>query len=64
MIVPFRYNFRGLSNKFPTIQVKLNFTFHHPGWAIFFLQKRKPNIFEFENLMVRGVRKILTFVKR
>ena len=64
MIVPFRYNFRGLSTKFPTIQVKLNFHISSPRLGYFFLQKRKPKIFEFENLRVRGVRKILTFVKR
>ena len=37
--------------------------FHSPGQAIF-RGKTKPKISGFENVMGRGIRKILTFVKR
>ena len=38
------------------------FIFYHPGYTIF-LRKKKPKMFGFLNVMERGIRKILTFVK-
>ena len=61
--VPFVYNFRSfLTNSLRFIEVYF-FTFHSPGLVIF-RRKRKPKIFGFKNAMKRGIRKIVTFVKR
>ena len=42
----------------------LKFIFLHftPQVRLFFIEKRKPEIFGFKNVMERGIRKILTFV--
>ena len=58
-----RFNFRSLSKQFPTIFWSLIFTFYSPCQANF-RRKSKPKIFAFKNVMNRGIRKILSFVKR
>ena len=65
MTVPFMYNFHGLSNKFSTIFWRLYF-FHtsHPRLDNFFVGKRKSTIYEFKNVMERGIKKNSTFAMR
>ena len=63
MTVPFMYNFRSRSNKFPIrFCNEFNFAFQSPSQAIF-RRKRKPKIVGFENAMERRIRKILISVK-
>lgn len=57
-------NFRSLSNLFTTIFWSLITAFYFTGKAIQFVEKRKPKIFVFKNVMERGMRKILTFERR
>ena len=65
MSVPFKYNFQSLSNKFPMIFLSLIFCISVPRLScfIFLGRKRKPKTFGFENVMERGIRKIVTFGK-
>ena len=56
MNVPLMYNFRSLSNKFPTIFGSLIFTFHFLV-RLFFAEKWKPKIFGLKNAMEREIRK-------
>ena len=63
MTVPFMYNYRNLSNKFPTIFCSLILVISLPGYDIFRRKLRKPKIFRFKNTRERRIRKILTFVK-
>ena len=63
MTVPFMYNYRNLSNKFPTIFCSLILVISLPGYDIFRRKLRKPKIFRFKNTMERRITKILTFVK-
>ena len=43
--------------------LKFNFSHFTPHTVrLFFVEKRKPKIFGFKNVMERGIRKILTFV--
>ena len=53
------YNFRILSNKFPTILWSLIFGILPPRLS-YFRRKRKPKIFGLKNAMERGIRKILS----
>ena len=62
MNVPLMYNFRSLSNKFPTIFSSLIFTFHFLV-RLFFVEKRKPKIFGLKNAMEREIRKCLKYYK-
>ena len=64
----YKYNFRSYSNKFPTILAqKFNFTyftfyiFNFTYFRLFFVEKRKLEIFRYKNVMDWGIRKILTF---
>ena len=58
MTVPFKYNFEAcLINSLRFSEASF-FTFH-----FVFSQKRKPKIFGFKNVIKRGIRKILTFIK-
>ena len=63
MTVLFMYNFRSLSNKFTTI---FRIVIFHltPKVNLFFVEKRKPEILGFRNVMDRGIRKILIIVIR
>ena len=54
MTVLFMYNFRSLSNKFPKIFLSLIFRIS---------LAKETNVFGFENVMERGIRKILTLVR-
>ena len=63
MNVPLMYNFRSLSNKFPTIFGSLIFTFHFLV-RLFFAEKRKPKIFGLKNAMEREIRKKKLFSAR
>ena len=58
------FNFRSLSNTFPYDFMKFSFSRFITQVWLFFIQKRKPKIFEFKNAMEKGIRKILTFLKR
>ena len=49
--------------KFPNFRKLKFFTFYSLCYA-YFRRKRKPKIFGFKNVMERGIRNILTFVKR
>ena len=53
------FNVRGLSNPYGFL--KFNFSHFTAQVRLSFVQKRKPKIFEFKNVMERGIRKILTF---
>ena len=66
MTVPFKYDFRSLSNKFPTTYdfLKFNFPILLRKLGYFFIEKRKPKIFGFKNVMERRIRKCLTFAMR
>ena len=58
----YKYNFRSYSNKFPTILAqKFNFTYFTTQVRLFFVEKRKLEIFRYKNVMDWGIRKILTF---
>ena len=58
----YKYNFRSYSNKFPTILAqKFNFTYFTSQVRLFFVEKRKLEIFRYKNVMDWGIRKILTF---
>ena len=57
MTVPFMYNFRSLPNKFPTISEINFFFFSPPQVRQFFVQKCKPKIFGFKNVMDRDTLK-------
>ena len=46
----------------PSLQADNSYIFHSPGNAIF-PRKKEPKIFEFENVMERGMRKIFIFVE-
>ena len=70
MSVPFRYDFGNISKKisfdflkFPNFRKLKFFTFYSLCYS-YFRRKRKPKIFGFKNVMERGIRNILTFVKR
>ena len=63
MTVPFMYNFLSLSNKSLRF-FGVFFSHFTPQVRIFFVEKKKPNIFGFKNLMESENRKILTFVMR
>ena len=68
MSVPFKYNFQSLSNKFPMIFLSLIFCISVPRLSCFLGgrgRKRKPKIFRFENVIERGIKKIIivTFEK-
>ena len=65
MNVQFMYNFRSSSNKLPKIFWSLiNFSHFTPQVWQFVVQKRKPKIFGFKNVMERKNKKILSFVIR
>ena len=58
----YKYNFRSYSNKSPTILAqKFNFTYFTTQVRLFFVEKRKLEIFRYKNVMDWGIRKILTF---
>ena len=58
----YKYNFRSYSNEFPTILAqKFNFTYFTTQVRLFFVEKRKLEIFRYKNVMDWGIRKILTF---
>ena len=42
----------------------LKFSHFIPQVSLFFVEKRKPNIFGFRNVIVRRIRKVLPFVIR
>ena len=52
MTVPFMYNFRSLSNKFPTIFYSLIFPHFTAQVTLFFVQKKKPKIFVVKTVIV------------
>ena len=58
------YNFLLLEDDQTVDDRSIHLQFFAPQVRLFFLEKRKPKIFEFKNAMERGVRKILTFVIR
>ena len=60
MTTPFMHNFRISSNKFLKIFLSLILRIALPS-KLFFRRKRK--IFRFENVVERGFKEILTFVK-
>ena len=61
----YKYNFRSYSNEFPTILAqKFNFTYFTTQVRLFFVEKRKLEIFRYKNVMDWGIRKILPFVIR
>ena len=64
MTVPFMYNFRRLSDKFPTVFFFVCFNFSHFTLHVrlFFVEKRKPKIFGFKNVMERGISELITLV--
>ena len=62
--VSFIYNFRRLSDKFPTIFWSLMCHILHPRLGYFFVAKREPKLFGFKCVIERGIKKILTFVIR
>ena len=62
MTIPFTYRFLGLS--YPYDFLKFNFSHFTPQVGLFFVEKGKPKLFGFKNVMERGIRKILTFVIR
>ena len=51
-------------SKLPYDFLKFNFSHFTPQVREFFVQKGKPKIFAFKNVMERGIRKILSFVIR
>ena len=59
MTVPFMCIFQSLSNKFPTIFWSFNFSHFITQLTatLFFEGKRKPNLFEFKNVIKRGIKK-------
>ena len=58
----YKYNFPSYSNEFPTILAqKFNFTYFTTQVRLFFVEKRKLEIFRYKNVMDWGIRKILTF---
>ena len=64
MTVSLMYNFRELSDKFPTIFWCLIFHILHARLGYFFVAKREPKLFGFKYVTERGLKKILTFVIR
>ena len=44
--------------------LKFNFSHFTPQVRLFLVEKRKPKVFGFKNVMERGIKKILTFVIR
>ena len=63
---PLNYNFQSLSNKIiPYDFLKFNFSHFSAQVKLFFFfcRKRKPKIVGFENVMERGIRKIVIFEK-
>ena len=62
MTVPSLYNFVSLSNK--SIRFSGVFSHFSPQVRIFFVEKKKPKIYGFRNLMDSEKRKIITFVMR
>ena len=44
--------------------MKFDFSHFTPACYANFRRNRKPKIFRYKNVMERGIRKILTFVKR
>ena len=64
MTFPFVHNFRTLSYKIPYDFLKFNFShFSRQVKLGIFRRKRNPKSFGFENVMERGMRAILTFIK-
>ena len=69
MTVPFMYNFPSLYNRRPTIFLSFFYLFIYliiiiiffshstPQVRLFFVQKRKPEIFGLKNVMERGIKK-------
>ena len=53
---------RGINYITPSLQADNPYIFHSPGNGIF-PRKKKPKIFDFENVMERGIRKIFIFVE-
>ena len=58
------YNFRSLSNRFPTISIWRLISHFTPQVRLFFVEKRKPKSFGLKNATKRGIRKCLTFLLR
>ena len=59
-----RVKFSKLIKQIPYDFLKFNFSQYTPQVRLFFVEKRKPKIFGFKNVMERGIRKILPFVIR
>ena len=55
---PLLYIIRGIPYNF----LKFNFSHFIPQVRLFSVEKRKPEIFGFKNVMERGISEILTFV--